>query len=376
MTLEEAAAKEANEKDDEVKKRGRKKEEDEDYTPDQKEMKQAEAKAPAPAPKRTRRSLPAGSTIKKVEAVVEKYQCGQCKVEVSSRSDLEIHMKNFHKTVGATITLDESTPVKPASKNSGQAGKTTAASQATLAAAKVKASSNSVTISEVKKSPDVVEVAVNDASNTNKLFSERFEVFKVFCQSSVPKVDPVLANEKTIDLFLENLARRKGTNKSVQQGYRQAVVKMQGDLKVERRQSAPLLSRPSVTATKAAPAPASKPAVPFLRQAVPATRPAVPATRPAAPAPRQSAPAPRQPTPAPRQAQPTPRQVAPSPRQATPSPRGVAASPRQANPSPRPPAPVRSSNPQFAPLPSLLSSQVSFPCRLETNSGGGESLYR
>jgi hypothetical protein len=48
-------------------------------------------------------------------------------------------------------------------------------------------------------------------------------------------------------------------------------------------------------------------------------------------------------------------------------------------PSPRPAAPPRQAAPpgaQHSALPSYLAAQVSFPCRLEANSGGGESLYR
>ena len=375
VTLEEEAAREgvrkaALEKSgaEEVKKRGRKKSEDEDYKPDEKALKKVEVVS---APKRSRRSLPAAATIKKVE-VVEKFPCGQCKVEVGSKSDLEIHVKNFHKTTNTT--LDEITELVVPKKN-------------------LRGSNNSVTISEVKAVPEVISLPKEEPINVNtqKLFSERFEVFKAFCLASQPKVDPVMAEPKTVDLFLENLAKKKSVNKSVQAGYRQAVLKVQEELRAQRRRAAP--SPQTSVATKSAPAPQPK--------AAPA-KPATPTIvgRPAAPAPRQPAPSPRMATPvrptttaqrmpAPKQAEPSPRQAtpqrAPTPRQAAPSPRQ--ATPRQVTPRPQTPQQVvrpaapRQTTPQggraqYSGLPSFLATQVSFPCRLEINSGGGESLYR
>ena len=392
VTLEEAAAKKAEGKrkagdddsDEDNKAKGRKKkEEDEDYKPDQKDLRKVESK---PAAKRTRRSLPAGSTIKKVEP---KLPCTKCGVELESAADLKMHTANFH---GATLE-EAAAPTARGLRGAGSA----------------------VTISEVK-APEVAEVG----ATTNKLFLERFEVFKAFCASLDPAVEPVAATEHTLALFLDHLAKKKGVNKSVQEGYRQAVVRLQAELRAQ-RSAQPARAQPGKQAAPRPPAP--KQAVPAPRQGAPVPRQAAPAPRQAAPAPRQTTPAPRQAaqaprqatprqaapvprqtTPAPRQAAPVPRQAAPTPRQqapvqrqAAPTPRQAVPTPRQAVPTPRQAAPrpaaptprqpvprqaapaIRQANPagpQYSQLPSFLVSQVSFPCRLEGNSGGGESLYR
>lgn len=52
----------------------------------------------------------------------------------------------------------------------------------------------------------------------------------------------------------------------------------------------------------------------------------------------------------------------------TPQQVGRPAAPRQTTP--------QGGRAQYSGLPSFLATQVSFPCRLEINSGGGESLYR
>lgn len=382
VTLEEAAAKRAEGKrkagaktvdddsDEDHKAKGRKKkEEDEDYKPDQKDLRKVESK---PAAKRTRRSLPAGSTIKKVEP---KLPCTKCGVELESAADLKVHTTNFH---GATLE-EAAAPAVRGLRGAGSA----------------------VTISEVK-APEAAEAG----TTTNKLFLERFEVFKAFCASQEPAVEPVAATEHTLALFLDHLAKKKGVNKSVQEGYRQAVVRLQAELRAQRsapgaraqagkqpparppapKQAAPAPRQPAPTPRQAAPVP--RQSTPAPRQSTPAPRQTTPAPRQAAPAqrqatPRQAAPAPRQTTPAPRQAAPAPRQQVPVQRQAAPTPRQAAprqAAPRQAAPAVRQAAPsprqAKPSGPQYSQLPSFLVPQVSFPCRLEANSGGGESLYR
>jgi len=249
---------------------------------------------------------------------------------------------------------------------------------------------SSVTISEVKKPAEVIEVTSSeDALNpaTQKLFNERFESFKQFCLGVDAKVDPVFAGEKTITMFLSSLVKTKNMNKSVQEGYRQAIQQVQSTLKEQRKQADSRSS--AATGTKP---PAPRPPVP--RQQTPAMVTARQPT-PRASVPRQSGSNIRQVTPVVRQAAPPqivtrPQQAAPRPRQAAPSPRQ--SNPRQAAPraaAPRPaasrvttPAVIRPTiqgiaiAAQHTSLPAFLASQVSFPCRLEVNSGGGESLYR
>merc|ERR1719233_268546 len=84
---------------------------------------------------------------------------------------------------------------------------------------------------------------------------------------------------------------------------------------------------------------------------------------------RQVAPQARQLTPQPRQQKPQQAQITPQPRQQQPnqvkqqvSNKPVAASPQQ--------------QPKFTELPAFLKGLVNFSCKLETNAGGGPSLYR
>merc|ERR1712013_749307 len=252
---------------------------------------------------------------------------------------------------------------------------------------------SSVTISEAKKTSDVVEVISSETLNpaTQKLFNERFEAFKQYCVGVDGKPDPVFAGEKTIAMFLNSLAQKKNMNKSVQEGYRQAILKVQAMKKEERKTAEPRSTATQPSAPTRSPAP---------RQPAPAATTAT-TQRPPAPrvsVPRQSATNIRQTTApaAPRQAGPTIQQVTPRPQQAAPRSRQVAPNPRQSNPAPRQPAPRQTAprgaatttptirqqssslvqGAQHTQLPSFLTRQVSFPCRLELNSGGGESLYR
>merc|ERR1719318_277182 len=86
---------------------------------------------------------------------------------------------------------------------------------------------------------------------------------------------------------------------------------------------------------------------------------------------RQPQPQARQQTPQPRQQRPQQGQSTPQPRQQQPNQvrqqltKSTAGTP-QAQPK----------LPQFTELPSFLKSLVNFPCKLETNAGGGPSLYR
>ena len=73
----------------------------------------------------------------------------------------------------------------------------------------------------------MVEVTSSEAKVNpvnQKLFNERFEAFKQYCAGVDSKVDPVYAGEKTIMMFLNNLAMKKNMNKSVQEGYRQVIL--------------------------------------------------------------------------------------------------------------------------------------------------------
>ena len=190
VTLEEEVARREEKKSagvveevEDSRKRARgKKGEDEDYTPGKGELKKVESTTSSVPNKRTRRSLP-GNTGGKKEAV------GAAK--------------------GGNTTLEETTKAQTS-------GATKSASTRGL--------NSSVTISEVKKTADVIEVTSSeDTLNpaTQKLFNERFESFKQYCVGVDAKVDPVYAGEKTIMMFLNNLARTKNMNKSVQEGYRQ-----------------------------------------------------------------------------------------------------------------------------------------------------------
>jgi len=359
VTLEEEVARREEKKVagevDEVedsRKRGRgKKGEDEDYTPGKGELKKVESTTSSVPNKRTRRSLPANTGGSKKEAV-SASKGGNTTLEEATKA----------QTSGATVTKSAST----------------------------RGLTSSVTISEVKKPAEVIEVTSSeDALNpaTQKLFNERFESFKQFCLGVDAKVDPVFAGEKTITMFLNSLVKTKNMNKSVQEGYRQAIQQVQSTLKEQRKQADSRSS--AATGTKP---PAPRPPVP--RQQTPAMVTARQPT-PRASVPRQSGSNIRQVTPVVRQAAPPqivtrPQQAAPRPRQAAPSPRQ--SNPRQAAPraaAPRPaasrvttPAVIRPTiqgiaiAAQHTSLPAFLTSQVSFPCRLEVNSGGGESLYR
>ena len=192
VTLEEEVARREEKKaagvveevEDSRKRARGKKGEDEDYAPGKAELKKVESTTSSAPNKRTRRSLPANNGSKK-EAV------GAAK--------------------GGNTTLEETTKAQ------------TSGATATKSAS-TRGLNSSVTISEVKKTADVIEVTSSeDTLNpaTQKLFNERFESFKQYCLGVDAKVDPVYAGEKTIMMFLNNLARTKNMNKSVQEGYRQ-----------------------------------------------------------------------------------------------------------------------------------------------------------
>merc|ERR1712013_235282 len=176
---------------------------------------------------------------------------------------------------------------------------------------------SSVTISEAKKTSDVVEVISSETLNpaTQKLFNERFEAFKHYCVGVDGKPDPVFAGEKTIAMFLNSLAQKKNMNKSVQEGYRQAILKVQAMKKEERKTAEPRSTATQPSAPTRSPAP---------RQPAPA---ATTATTQRPPAPRVSVP--RQSATNIRQAGPTIQQVTPRPQQAAPRSRQVAPNPRQ-----------------------------------------------
>merc|ERR1719318_2437993 len=110
--------------------------------------------------------------------------------------------------------------------------------------------------------------------------------------------------------------------------------------------------------------------------------------------PRQQGPQVRgiQPSTQPRQGTPQARQPQPQARQQTPQPRQQRSQQGQSTPQPRQQQPNQARQqlakttagtpqaqpklPQFTELPSFLKSLVNFPCKLETNAGGGPSLYR
>jgi len=363
VTLEEEVARREEKKglveegeDSRKRARGKNKGDDEDYTPGKGELKKVESTTSSVPNKRTRRSLPANTGSKK--EAVGAAKAGNTTLEETTKVP----------TSGATVTKSVST----------------------------RGLNSSVTISEVKKVPDVIEVTSSeDTLNpaTQKLFNERFESFKQYCAGVDSKVDPVYAGEKTVMMFLNNLALKKNINKSVQEGYRQAIQQVQGTLKELRKQTdsrstavagarpqAPRVSAPrqQTPAVVTARQPAPRAMVP--RQTVSNTRQVVPVARQAAPSHQQVATRPQQAAPRPRQATPSPRQSNPSPRQAAPraaAPRAVAPRATTATVT-RPQGSIQgiAIAAQHTQLPAYLTSQVSFPCRLEVNSGGGESLYR
>ena len=353
-----------------------KKDEDEDYTPGKSEMKKVGNDSSA-SNKRTRRSLPSNTGSKK---------------EAPSSAK------------GGNTTLEESTKATISSNAS-----TTSSVNMTKSS---RGLNSSVTISEVKKTSDVVEVISSETLNpaTQKLFNERFEAFKHYCAGVDGKPDPVFAGEKTIVMFLNSLAQKKNMNKSVQEGYRQvtlstvplmifvlhrifhthidlqAILKVQAMKKEERKMAEPRSAAQSSAPTRG-PAP---------RQPAPAATTAT-TQRPSAPratVPRQSASNIRQTTApaAPRQAGPTIQQVTPRPQQAAPRSRQVTPNPRQSNPAPRQPAPRQAAprgaatatptirqqtsslvqGAQHTQLPSFLTRQVK--CTLKESKAAGSNL--
>ena len=188
VTLEEQVARKAAGvvevvEEEETRKRARgKKGDDEDYQPDKSELKKVESSISAPN-KRTRRSMPANTGSKK-EVIVGGAKAGNTTLEETTKAP----------TSGATVTELAST----------------------------RGLNSSVTISEVKKVANAIEVTSSDLNpTTQKLFNERFDAFKQYCAGVDAKVDPVYAGEKTVMMFLNNLAMKKNMNKSVQEGYRQ-----------------------------------------------------------------------------------------------------------------------------------------------------------
>ena len=189
VTLEEQVARKAagvvevvEEEETRKRARGKGKGDDEDYQPDKSELKKVESSTSAPN-KRTRRSMPANTGSKK-EVVGGGAKAGNTTLEETTKAP----------TSGATVTKSAST----------------------------RGLNSSVTISEVKKVADAIEVTSSDLNpTTQKLFNERFDAFKQYCAGVDAKVDPVHAGEKTVMMFLNNLAMKKNMNKSVQEGYRQ-----------------------------------------------------------------------------------------------------------------------------------------------------------
>merc|ERR1719186_1748706 len=97
------------------------------------------------------------------------------------------------------------------------------------------------------------------------------------------------------------------------------------------------------------------------------------------PKPRQQAPQVRgiQPSTQPRQGTNQPRQQTPQPRQQRPqTAQNTPQSRQQQVKSATPQQQAQSKIPQFTEMPAYLKSLVNFPCKLETNAGGGPSLYR
>jgi len=251
----------------EVKKKGRKKNknEDDDYQPDVDVKKNEENDEARKSPKKTRRS---------VAAAKESFKCSQCKSVFLSNNDLQTHIKNAHKVKEPVSTTLDETPDVPkksdkivpmskkqekqdadSSKNSGNKKIEANVSEVINLDSPVKEIKNDKTkvntapgrtVSIVKIDEDVKEVkpeikstSANNAkddsikSSTQKLYDTRFELFKEFCTKSAAVVDPMKAPAATIEKFLQNLQKEKNLGKSVLNGYKSAIIKIQSDHKTQ-----------------------------------------------------------------------------------------------------------------------------------------------
>merc|ERR1719427_2612658 len=253
----------------EVKKKGRKnKDDDDDYKPDE-DSKKSSAETIKKSPKKTRRSVAAA----KVEAK-ENFKCNQCKSVFLSSNDLQSHMKTAHKVKDSAktkTTLDENSDIPkksdkpvPMSKKPELAVDKTKKSEPEVSEvieldspvkevkddknAQIKDTSKATasrSVSIVKIDEDVKEVQTNTLkqgfiikddsikSSTQKLYDTRFELFKEFCTNSAGGVDPMKATPANIDKFLQHLQKNKNLSKSVLNGYKSAIIKIQSDFKAE-----------------------------------------------------------------------------------------------------------------------------------------------
>jgi len=258
----------------EIKKKGRKKnkDDDDDYKPEEDPKKSnVSADNIKKSPKKTRRSVAAA----KVEAK-ENVRCTQCKSAFLSSNDLQSHIKTTHKVkdvAKTTTTLDETPDISKKSVKTVPMSK-----KAELGVDKIKKSESEPAVSEVinldspvkddvkakikdpsKSTPsrsisivkideDVKEVKSSASiqnqvsanvkddsikSSTQKLYDTRFELFKEFCAKSAGGVDPMKATSASIDKFLQHLQKEKNLGKSVLNGYKSAIIKIQSDFKAE-----------------------------------------------------------------------------------------------------------------------------------------------
>ena len=146
----------------------------------------------------------------------------------SSHRAFQFSYRNHHKKVENTTSsasskrTRRSMPANTSGKKEGvgaaKGGNTTleettkaATSPATVAKpVSTRGLNSSVTISEVKKTADVVDITSSDDTlnpTTQKLFNERIESFKQYCAGVDAKIDPIFAGEKTKMMFLNSLAR-------------------------------------------------------------------------------------------------------------------------------------------------------------------------
>jgi len=352
----------------EVKKKGRKnKDDDDDYKPEE-DSKKSSAETTKKSPKKTRRSVAAA----KVEAK-ENFKCNQCKSVFLSSNDLQSHMKTSHKVKDAAktkTTLDETPDIPkksdkpvPMSKKPELAAEKTKKSEPAVSEvieldspvkevkednknAKIKDPSKAApsrSVSIVKIDEDVKEVKTSTLkqgsinikddsikSSTQKLYDTRFELFKEFCINSAGGVDPIKATPAIIDKFLQHLQKDKNLGKSVLNGYKSAIIKIQSEFNAEAKI---VDSKPPPQPSTAKPSVLAKPNIPQVSSKATIT-PVQPATKPSQTATVKSLTTSKTMTPPP-QPKPTPAQQ--QPKQQTPQdkPQAEQKQPRDSTPQNR-----------------------------------------
>merc|ERR1719318_1863928 len=166
-------------------------------------------------------------------------------------------------------------------------------------------------------------------TSTQKLYDNRFEVFKEFCAKAGGGVDPMKAAPATIEKFLQQLQKEKSLGKSVLAGYKSAIVKIQSEHKDQAKAEntkpalpAKPVTRATITPVDQKPTPPPKPAQVTAAKSISSTPQAM--TPPPQPKATPTQQQPRQPTPQGRTPASQPSQKAPQSRDTTPQGRAAA----------------------------------------------------